>query len=173
FIHGIGGAKYDEMTEDFVERFFGIAATPMACVTASLLLPLPAPEVSPDDVARARIERRDAWYNPARRLKSAPARLIAEHLRLAREAQSLKQNSPHDREARRANYRALHAALRRIHAACEDEYRRLDERIARLEADLRTRRVATDREYFYALHPRQELECLRDRIRLAFSQGAH
>ena len=165
FIHGIGGAKYDEVTEDFVERFFGVPAPPMACATASLLLPLPAPDVHPDDLNRARHARRDAWFNPGRRLADVPGALLDEHARLVREAQQLKDHAPLAHASRRENYRALHACLHRIRHEAAPHLRTLDERIAVIEAQLRANEIAADREYFYALHPRAELVRLRDRLR--------
>ncbi|MBU0616370.1 MAG: hypothetical protein KKI02_01500, partial [Planctomycetes bacterium] len=39
FVHGIGGAKYDEMTEDFILRFFGVDLPPTCCVSATAYLP--------------------------------------------------------------------------------------------------------------------------------------
>lgn len=40
FLHGIGGGKYDQLTDAIVREFFGIEPTPMAVATATLHLPL-------------------------------------------------------------------------------------------------------------------------------------
>lgn len=40
FVHGIGGAKYDQVTNSLCERFFGVALPHYATVTGTLRLPL-------------------------------------------------------------------------------------------------------------------------------------
>ena len=40
FIHGIGGAKYDQMTDAIIERFFGFAPPDYLTVTATAKLPI-------------------------------------------------------------------------------------------------------------------------------------
>ncbi len=41
FIHGIGGAKYDQLTDAIVRRFFGVEPPGYLVATATLKLPLP------------------------------------------------------------------------------------------------------------------------------------
>lgn len=41
FVHGIGGAKYDEMTDRLLSQFFGVAPPGFLVLTATLHLPLP------------------------------------------------------------------------------------------------------------------------------------
>ncbi len=43
FLHGIGGAKYDQVTNLLMERFFGLAAPGMMVVSATLHLPVSRP----------------------------------------------------------------------------------------------------------------------------------
>ena len=42
FIHGIGGGKYDELTDDLIRRFYGIEPPEFLILSATRLLPLPA-----------------------------------------------------------------------------------------------------------------------------------
>lgn len=39
FVHGIGGARYDQITDRVIERFFGMAAPAFCVATATLLFP--------------------------------------------------------------------------------------------------------------------------------------
>src|SRR5581483_5923977 len=76
FIHGIGGGKYDELTDVLLERFFGLPAPPYVVLSATLLLPLPrfaARAETCRDLARS---ARDAWYNPQRHLSATTAPVI-------------------------------------------------------------------------------------------------
>ena len=43
FIHGIGGAKYDELTDAIIRRFFGIEPPAYMTVTGTVRLPIPRP----------------------------------------------------------------------------------------------------------------------------------
>lgn len=69
FIHGIGGAKYDAMTDEICELFFGVTAPHFATVTATAHLPLGSPfSVTAGDLRRLNHRIRDLHYNPDRYL---------------------------------------------------------------------------------------------------------
>ncbi len=40
FMHGIGGGKYDQMTDAIIRAYFDVPAPPMVVATATLRLPL-------------------------------------------------------------------------------------------------------------------------------------
>jgi len=52
FLHGIGGARYDEITDGLMAEFFGIAPPPFLTLTATLHLPLGSTETTAADVSR-------------------------------------------------------------------------------------------------------------------------
>mgnify|MGYP003676833614 CR=1 FL=1 len=67
FLHGIGGGKYDQLTDAIVREFFGIEPTPMAVATATLHLPLSnrfPPETGHElaDIDSRRIAERDRLW---------------------------------------------------------------------------------------------------------------
>ncbi len=64
FIHGIGGAKYDQATDLIIERFFGIPAPSIMVVSATLLLPVDRPAVTPDDLRQVSQKLRQLRYHP-------------------------------------------------------------------------------------------------------------
>ena len=41
FLHGIGGGKYDEVTDALAQAFYGVEPPAYGVLTATLLLPLP------------------------------------------------------------------------------------------------------------------------------------
>ena len=51
FLHGIGGAKYDQVTDLLVERFFGLPAPGIMVLSATLHLPIARPQ-QPQDQPR-------------------------------------------------------------------------------------------------------------------------
>jgi hypothetical protein len=64
FIHGIGGAKYDELTDLIIRRFFDIEPPAYMTATATFRLPIDRPQVSVDDVRSAARRIREARYRP-------------------------------------------------------------------------------------------------------------
>ena len=51
FVHGIGGGKYDELTDDIIRRFYGCEPPAFLVLSATRLLPLPAVPVGGQIVA--------------------------------------------------------------------------------------------------------------------------
>ncbi|MBX3413164.1 MAG: hypothetical protein KF708_10790 [Pirellulales bacterium] len=64
FLHGIGGAKYDELTDLIVQRFFGFEPPRFMIVSGTLKLPIPRPHVTENDLRRVDHELRDLTYHP-------------------------------------------------------------------------------------------------------------
>ena len=66
FLHGIGGAKYDQVTDAIVERYFGLRPPHFFTLSATLLLPIPrAPAaVEDDEVFQRRL--REMTHHPER-----------------------------------------------------------------------------------------------------------
>jgi hypothetical protein len=64
FIHGIGGAKYDELTDLIIRRFFGIEPPAYVTATATFRLPIERPDVSLDEVRQSAQRIREIRYRP-------------------------------------------------------------------------------------------------------------
>src|SRR5262249_56991840 len=52
FIHGIGGAKYDELTDEIIRRFYGFAPPAYMVLSATLRLPFPIFPATPEHCRR-------------------------------------------------------------------------------------------------------------------------
>jgi hypothetical protein len=63
FIHGVGGARYDAITDGIFRRFWGLEAPPFACISLSLS-PLDPPR--PEDPRVPRLALRELQHNPQR-----------------------------------------------------------------------------------------------------------
>lgn len=164
FIHGIGGAKYDRITDRILEKYYGIEPPAYACVSATLRLPLPRREGSEAEVRTARQALRDLYYNPQRYLASPAEDLLERRRALIAESDRLRrQRGP--RLKRHEVYREIrevNAALRTSEAGLEE---RMAERVELLECGQESNELANSREYFYALQPRARLERLAQRLR--------
>ncbi|MCG3125224.1 MAG: hypothetical protein CHACPFDD_00040 [Phycisphaerae bacterium] len=160
FVHGIGGARYDEMTESFVEAYFGTQAAPMACVTATLEL---FPEAARDGVVelrRARARSRDLRFNPQRHLREIPAELRRSREELVARGEQLRAERPRDRAARREVYQSLRRVNEQILRGDAWRPAEYDRIAAQAEEALLEARVQHEREYFFALHAREALSAL-------------
>lgn len=166
FIHGIGGAKYDRISNRIMELFFGVAPPEIACVTATLFL-RPDWVHQPEPTSAAQILR-DAEWNPQRHLgadeRAHGAALLASREAVVQRSHELRNAAPADRRARHAGF----LELRRIREQFHGMFPRI-----RASAQLRhlesveiqsNQRIARDREYFFALHSRANLTLLMSRL---------
>lgn len=169
FIHGVGGARYDAMTDDLVERFFGCRPAPMACVTATLHMALPTERVTRGELTTARWRSRDLRFNPQRYLHTIPRDLLENRAALLARSERLRAAQPGDHAARRVVFGEIHRVNEQILKTDPWRAAEFDQRIESLEHAWRASQIALDREYFYALHSRAALELMVDRLREALA----
>ena len=86
FIHGIGGAKYDQVTDTLSQRFFGISPPAYATLSGTLRLPIDHPSTSPRQLRLLQQTLRELLYHPETHLQDSladpkVAALIAEKKR--------------------------------------------------------------------------------------------
>lgn len=163
FIHGLGGAAYDEIADDWMRSFFSFEPPGIAMATATLRLELPTLTIGKWRPADARRVLRDRQYNPQRLpLESTnAAELMAERSAAIRESERLRQFLPIERAARRAAYDRIRAANLALRRHIDPAIARLDDReIARVEAH---NRVAERRDWFVGLHRVERLRRLAER----------
>lgn len=163
FIHGIGGAKYDEMTDLFLEAHFGTQGAPVVCVTATLRVAheLAPPAPRPDAAQRS---LRDLHHNPQRHWPDAPASLLAEHQAAIQHVLRLRAEDRLNRAARRTAHLALRDVLARIAAAAAPRRAALQDAASAAEVLTRQVEAAHDREYFYALARESDLLMIAARL---------
>jgi len=165
FIHGIGGAQYDEMMEDFVRSSLGIEPAPLGCVSATLHLPLRREGVRRADIAAARQRRRDLRYNPHRHLRNVPEQLLRRREELIRRSDELRADQPGDHVQRSVTFREMRRVNEQILKTDPWRMAEYDQRVRALETQWSLDRIALDREYFFALHAAGTLEELTQRVR--------
>ena len=163
FVHGIGGAKYDRVTDGIFRRYYRCEPPGYACVTATLRLPLPRHPVTAADLAAARRRVRDLHFNPQRYLEHLPADLLADRDRLIAESRELREQlgSPLQRRAVFVAIRRINARLAELDPALKA---RFEHDLERTGQQLASNAVADNREFFYALQPRGRLEMLAGRL---------
>ncbi len=73
FVHGVGGAKYERVTDRVAERLFGVGLPPFAVVTMTLHLPLGERRVFDEEVEAARRRVQELAHNPDRHIEDIVA----------------------------------------------------------------------------------------------------
>lgn len=66
FIHGIGGAKYDIITDEIIKEYFGVDPPTFVTISAALFLPWEAFDLDIGDLQRRQHDLKDMCYNPER-----------------------------------------------------------------------------------------------------------
>ena len=154
FVHGIGGAKYDEITDDLIAQFWELPVPHYWTVTGTLQLPLGSQPATQADLDQLRRDLWDLQWNPARSLAGSDQPAVQ---RLCEEFQAALNEPAKDLLARSAKHRELS----RIKAALS-ETARLRIPTVRAEMDVVTtqltaNRILQYREYSYVLYPEQKL----------------
>lgn len=167
FVHGIGGALYDEMMEDFVADWLGALPGPACCASATLRLPLPCGGVRPSDIGAARHQSHDLRHNPQRHLVGLPAVLLRRRVELVNRSRQLATQAPRDRAGRRLVFNEIRRVNEQMLQTDPWRAARYEQNVHELERQWRLDQIALDREYFYALHRQDVLEELIRAMRSA------
>jgi len=162
FVHGVGGARYDRVTDAVIRDYFGIEPPAYAVTTATLHLPLQAFDAaSTREVYRRRLL--EIQHNPDRVLSDPTPEqqaLVDEKWRLIR---TLDRGTLARRERRQvtARIREINEELARALAAQRHEVQR---HLAQLESGTEATAAATHRAYPYCFFRPEVVDALIDDI---------
>ena len=166
FIHGIGGAKYDRISDGIIADYYGVEPPAMTCVSATLYLALLGADVSFKRERALRRALRDLEYNPQRTLDrdGSYGPMIAERQRAIAASESLARSVRGDRAARRRAFERIRELNRMLRDAQEERLASLQSDAEALSRQNAQRRSATARDYFFGLYGRSRLAYLMDRL---------
>jgi hypothetical protein len=148
FIHGIGGGKYDELTDEIMRRFYGIEPPEYLVLSATLLLPFPLYPARPDDCRQVACELRDLHWNPQRRVN-----LDSPVAKLALQKQAWINQQPDQRRDRRERFRVLRELTEHLRNYTEGQESELQHELARCEQEVRANAALQRRDYPFCLYP--------------------
>jgi hypothetical protein len=154
FLHGIGGAKYDELGDEIARRFFRCEPPGFLTISLTLHLGLPTGPATPEELASVTRQLRDLRFNPDRYLSEPLPHAVRTLIRERRAAIAGPVTSSRQRIARAKAIRHLNESLQ---AWLEPLRADLQARQAGLRAGLRSNRVARNREFAYVLHSTRRL----------------
>lgn len=152
FIHGIGGGKYDELTDAIARRFYGIELPSFLVLSATLLLPVPLHPARPDDCRRLARELRDVHWNPERHidLECAAAKLTLQK-------KAIINQQPTTRRERRERFHRLRELTEHLRAYTGDHEEKLREELASCAQQVQANALLTRRDYAFCLYPEARL----------------
>ena len=163
FIHGIGGAKYDQLTDQIIAEFFLVPPPKYLTSTATFRLPFDQPRVTPADISRQKQLLRDLLFHPENHVpkntqtnpliqrKQLAIGKLKEYRRLAtvatQDVGSIQQPSPV--KLAHNEIQSINAGLNRFLVGRREE---VATELQRQQQQLRTSEVLFSREYSFALH---------------------
>ncbi|MEW4487220.1 hypothetical protein AB1L42_04015 [Thalassoglobus sp. JC818] len=171
FTHGIGGAKYDEMTNRLIESFFGIAPPKFHILTATCHLPIASQAASSDRVNEIKQKLRDLRFNADRYLSGPEVdalseqkdRLIRQHWQAQTEGFSKAQRRERQLD-NRERHRKLKAVQQALHALAKPQEEQLRQELDEAEAQLRAHQILGSREFPAVLFPSQTILDLQSQM---------
>lgn len=153
FLHGIGGAKYDEVTDAIIRRSMNIAPPSFLTATATVKLPLDFPRTTAAELQVAQHEARELRYHAQQYTHNG----VADEL-VARKRQLLQEIPP--RGAKKSWHQELVAINAALHALVVQQQQQLDERVGQLAEQHRLTRLLGSREFSFCLFPADFLRTL-------------
>ena len=178
FVHGVGGAAYEQATDYLIRHEYGLAPPPFAVASATMFLHLSATSATAEQYRAARHQLRDLACNPQRHL---PAEVLAEPSAKAQVAEkwaAVERNDLLRRgERSSASHAERHDLFARIRQVNAQLARLLGDRVSAQSdlVDLLARqeqagRLLSSREFFYGLFPTTRLTRLAETIRGQFGR---
>ena len=158
FLHGIGGAKYDQLTDQLIRRFFSLEPMAFLVLSATAMLPIDRETPAPDDVRRVDRLLRELVFHPEHhvdlpRLHSLDADEVA--VLIATKKRWILTELP--RGQRRRRHFEICRASESLQPFVEAKRRTLLEERSRLASSLAKEVILASREYAFCLFPEENL----------------
>ena len=161
FIHGIGGAKYDEMSDRIIHRFYGLVPPGFQVISATIHLPFAEPfDIATDTGDQLTRKQRDLRYNSQRVLENAQPpvveSLVSEKKRLI-QAEQTKFDGPDDHSVNYDRFLELRQINLELQKHTVNQQRAVAESLSELKQMQTANAAIQSREYSFCLYPEQQL----------------
>lgn len=163
FLHGIGGAKYDQLNDEIIRRFWGVDPPRFLTVSATFRLPITGWDeqsaaawdenhVDENSLRGLKRELRELEFQPERHLSSGSANALEARALIAEKLQLITLSPPpgQDSKTRFARLAEINKQLR-VHVA--EKRSLLEEQLAHSRTQVRARRMLRSREFSFCLFP--------------------
>jgi hypothetical protein len=158
FIHGIGGAKYDEATDAICQRFFGTAPPRFAAISGTLRLPIARVGVAGNGIGQMRQRLRQLEFHPEEFVKLDGALPASKSAERWIEQKRRWVQTPKCRENAAERHAAIVTANDGLQPFVADERAAVEAQLAEANERMRADRIVNSREYAFCLFSRQLLE---------------
>jgi hypothetical protein len=151
FLHGLGGGKYDELTDELIRCFYDLKPPAYVVLSATRLLPLPLYPVEEAQRKRLAQQLRDTHHNPQRHL--GPLGDDPDLQPLLAERQFWVEQQPATRTERRQRARKLKDLKAQLRAPLGMVEHQLAEQLHTCEQELQANAILGRRDYAFCLYP--------------------
>jgi hypothetical protein len=165
FIHGIGGGKYDELTDQIIRDFYRLEPPRYLVLSGTLQLPLPSfPSQTKDCQGLAR-ELRDLRWNPQRHLKNGAALSepsgstdLAKLEQLVAHRAAWMARCPDSSADRRERYHKLRELTGLLQPWMSRKEKQLQAQLEACKKEVEANKILQSREYAFCLYPEETLK---------------
>jgi len=159
FIHGIGGAKYDQVTDALIARFFGLTPPHFLALSATLHLPIVQATPRPRHVRTIRQQLRELDFHPERYINAQTLR-DSDHSK-ARTALTADKihwiRTPQTPENAASRYREIRRINQELQPWVADLRKQLLSELDQTAKSAKARTILSWREYAFCLFPKKTL----------------
>ena len=143
FLHGIGGAKYDQLNDEIIRQFFKVDPPKFMTMTATMKLPFKYEAVSAQTITELEVQLRDSRFHPEK--ECSPDDDVQRKKWLIENVPSGSRKSWHDEIA------AINERLFQRLEGVEE----LQSRIVKAKSALPASKIFGSREFSFALFPKE------------------
>lgn len=154
FVHGIGGAKYDEITDELIEGFWGLPVPHYWTVSGTLQLPLGRQPATRQDLIRTQRHTWDLQWNPTRALHDLQLPRVQQ---LKEEFSTILRQPARELSERRDRHRELSRIKGELSEWTRERIPATQARLVEVQRQLTANQILQDREYSFVLYPADKL----------------
>ena len=164
FIHGIGGSKYDQLTDEICRKFFGVELPGYLTVSGTFLIQQQMPTVSLADIGKLYHQLRELQFHPEQFIEDSngPAiQLIQEKKNWL--AQELPQGE------RLTRHHGIVQCNEQMQTFVSDTRAELEAKVQKLQSQFATAKVLNSREFSFCFHDESLVDLLNETAATHFS----
>jgi len=176
FVHGLGGASYEFVTDRIIEDYYGISGLRFGIVTANVKLPIPTMgDESTESISALKDQLRDLKYHPEKyipasaREKRVVRSLLEQKWKLIRLASDKTLPSA----ARNSAWQLISEVNEKLIGFAQPNRRSLEQKLKLAESKLQSNYVCNWREYFFGLFPRKKLNEITQSLSFAADKAVY
>jgi hypothetical protein len=164
FIHGIGGGKYDELTDEIIRHFYRMDPPDYLVLSGTLHLPLPTFPNKRPDCRQLAHELRDLRWNPQRHVEAKAGladqfnpSALPEWRDLAAQKEAWIARQPGTAVERRRRFQEIRDLTDKIRPLVVGREHEVQEILGKCDQEIRANMILQNREYAFCLHPEETL----------------